>query len=213
VLTLKNPDNTYEKIEIPNVPTDLAAAVEVDGANGTTEKILAVLKKLAETLEAKGEAYADDAALIRNIANEGFYGARLQKSVEDGLAQSEGKSFSKVTMVDPETGKSTFISTIVGLNFINTINAFENPQKIKNPAIRAIVTMLTGQLTQSFASSAKFIQEGGNNGDMSIKADSLKASIMNQSKESTQNSGKICESSIHNEVASLSCVDHVSQSK
>ncbi len=58
-------------ITIPNFPTDLAAAVEVDGGHGTTEKLLASMEDWIQAMVDAGEIDQTQANALKALANQG----------------------------------------------------------------------------------------------------------------------------------------------
>lgn len=69
-------------ITLPDFPKSLPALVETDGAQGSTERYIALMNQLADQLLAAGEITADDAALIRALANKGHRLAQFQSVIE-----------------------------------------------------------------------------------------------------------------------------------
>ena len=58
-------------ITIPNFPTDLAAAVEVDGGHGTSEKLLAAMEAWIQAMVEAGEIDQTQANALKSLANQG----------------------------------------------------------------------------------------------------------------------------------------------
>lgn len=90
-LTLK--DGT--EFSVPNYPSDLSSAIEVDGGNGTTRKLAATIMALADQLEESGELKPEQADLLRNLSNSGFGVAEMQGSLSGEVKQQ----------LDPKTGQ------------------------------------------------------------------------------------------------------------
>jgi hypothetical protein len=78
-------------ITIPNFPTDLAAAVEVDGGHGTTEKLLAAMEAWIQAMVDSGEITPNEANTLRDLANQGHTIAANIKIYEN-VALSCGES-------------------------------------------------------------------------------------------------------------------------
>jgi hypothetical protein len=75
-----------ETITIPNFPTDLAAAVEVDGGHGTSEKLLAAMEAWIQAMVDAEEITPDDAKGLKALANQGHLIANNLKAHEDVIA-------------------------------------------------------------------------------------------------------------------------------
>lgn len=59
------------QITLPEYPSDMALAIETEGVNGTTEKLLASLDNLIKALEAKGKLEAAESAQLKALSNSG----------------------------------------------------------------------------------------------------------------------------------------------
>ncbi len=75
-----------QMIRIPNFPTDLSAAVEVDGTQGTTEKLLAAYEQWIDALVKAGEITQDQGNLMKTLSTHGHHMANQQGVLEKGIA-------------------------------------------------------------------------------------------------------------------------------
>jgi hypothetical protein len=73
-------------IELQNVPMNPALSVEVDGVNGTTNKMLAVIEQIIAQLEKSG-GDPDAINALKTLATQGYAIAGAEKRVEELLAQ------------------------------------------------------------------------------------------------------------------------------
>lgn len=73
-------------VELQNVPLNPALSVEVDGVNGTTTKILAVIDQMISQLE-QSEGDPDSINALKNLATQGYNLAGAEKRVEELLVQ------------------------------------------------------------------------------------------------------------------------------
>lgn len=99
-------------ITIPNFPTDLAAAVEVDGGHGTSEKLLAAMEAWIQAMVEAGEITPTEANLLKKLSNQGHSIANNIGILEKATLACQTKSciFNKIwgTPTDNETKKALF---------------------------------------------------------------------------------------------------------
>ncbi len=74
-------------VELPDFPKSLPELVEVEGAHGATERYIALMNRLVDQLLEAGEISANEAALIRALANKGHQLAQSQKVIEKHATQ------------------------------------------------------------------------------------------------------------------------------
>lgn len=184
------------EITIPNYPANLAAALETAGADGTSRKFAAFLAQLADTLEKQALISPNDAALLRNLSNNGFELAELHEGLDSDLT----------------SGKT--IAAVNALKFINwSNNSMEGEiSKLESPMLKALVMDAYSKLEGTSSTSAQVLIDYLNlksDDPMAIKLtlQSLHEDVVKKAeKDSTLNSSNICNSTSQNAVAGLQCV-------
>lgn len=87
-LTVTLDDGT--RLSMPNYPTNMALAIETDGANGATEKLLASLDALIAQLESAGKLSSTESAQLKALSNSGHTLSDIMGHTEKELASFQG---------------------------------------------------------------------------------------------------------------------------
>lgn len=81
-----------QSLTLPGYPMDLALSVEVDGSNGTTEKLLANLNSLAQQLKANGSISETQFNQLEALSNNGHRIAQVEQLLENAAANAKTKA-------------------------------------------------------------------------------------------------------------------------
>lgn len=208
-------DGTVATITIPNFPNNLATAIETSGPNGSTEKMLAFLNQLADTLLAEGAIKADQAQAIRDIASSGLFLAKKQKDVQDALENTTGTTYDDVKIYDTSTNPPRLVSLapINALWFVGSTNsisaardAAQQKGALDNPIVATIVNLAAGQLSDSGAFSTSFMVNALNYRNGTVTKDTFKNTIKNESLKSKGAAKAICDAAGNSTVENITCI-------
>jgi hypothetical protein len=126
-------------ITIPNFPTDLAAAVEVDGGHGTSEKLLAAMEAWIQAMLDSGEIDQNQANALTALANQGHSIGNNIKFYEDVALQCGASKACVQTRLYGSRGPEP---PVLNLVITTPEKALEFPgANISRPSVQEIETL------------------------------------------------------------------------